>query len=114
VSDVAAWCGASVADVALCVSEAVTNAVLHAFRDRGDGSGTIRVLAACTGDGVLCVVVEDDGAGILEPRLGRPGLGIGLALVLATAVSTHMTATDPGSRICMRFAAGDRNRAMSR
>jgi serine/threonine-protein kinase RsbW/stage II sporulation protein AB (anti-sigma F factor) len=106
VSEVAARCGACVSDVALCVSEAVTNAVVHAFRDREDGSGTIRVLARCSDDGVLSVTVEDDGRGILEPRPDSPGLGLGLSMIGAVALSVRITATDGGSRIYMRFAAG--------
>jgi anti-sigma regulatory factor (Ser/Thr protein kinase) len=105
VSEVAARCGACVYDVALCVSEAVSNAVVHAFRDREDGSGTIRVLAGCTEEGILCVTVEDDGRGILEPRPDSPGLGLGLPTIGAMALSVQITATDGGSRIRMRFEA---------
>jgi anti-sigma regulatory factor (Ser/Thr protein kinase) len=104
VSRLAARCGASVGDVALCVSEAVGNAVVHAFRDREDGSGTIRVHAACTRDGFLCVTVEDDGRGILERRPDSPGLGLGLPLIAGIAFDTEIAATDNGSRIVMRFA----------
>ena len=77
VSQFAARCGVHAADVALCVSEAVTNAVVHAFRDREGRSGTIRVLAECTDGRMLRVSVEDDGVGV-SPRSDSPGLGLGL------------------------------------
>jgi anti-sigma regulatory factor (Ser/Thr protein kinase) len=104
VSAAAARCGASVADVALCVSEAVTNAVLHAYRDRDDGSGTIRVCADVTDDGLFRVVVDDDGLGMV-PRLDSPGLGLGLPTIGALAVDIAIRRRSPGSSICMQFHA---------
>src|ERR1044071_7534557 len=62
-------------DVRLAVSEAATNAVLHAYRDRDPGQ--IRVDARVLDDGRLRIVVEDDGFGPL-PRPDSPGLGLGL------------------------------------
>jgi anti-sigma regulatory factor (Ser/Thr protein kinase) len=103
VSEVAARFGAPVADVALCVSEAVTNAVLHAYRDRG-GLGTIRVCADVTHDGLFRVVVDDDGVGMV-PRLDSPGLGLGLPTIGALAVDIAITGRTPGSSVCMQFAA---------
>ena len=104
VSQVAARCGVHVANVALCVSEAVTNAVVHAFRDREGRSGTIRVLAECTDGRMLHVSVEDDGVGF-SPRPDSPGLGLGLGLISTLTSSMEISATDKGSRICMRFEA---------
>jgi two-component sensor histidine kinase len=62
------------------------------------------VLALRGEDGVLCVTVEDDGRGILEPRSDSPGLGLGLALIGAVALSLEITGTDAGSRVRIRFA----------
>ncbi len=104
VSQFAARCGVHAGDVALCVSEAVTNAVVHAFRDREGRSGTIRVLAECTDGRTLRVSVEDDGVGV-SPRSDSPGLGLGLALIRTLTSSMDISATDKGSRICMRFEA---------
>src|SRR4029077_19728249 len=59
--------------VRLSVSEAVTNAVVHAYRGR---PGNVYLTAAVVGDG-LWVLVADDGHG-LEPRADRPGIGLGL------------------------------------
>src|SRR4051794_36347353 len=62
-------------DVKLAVSEAATNAVLHAYRDREPGE--IRVHAELDDRGGLTITVEDDGFGPL-PRPDSPGLGLGL------------------------------------
>jgi anti-sigma regulatory factor (Ser/Thr protein kinase) len=101
VSRLAASCRANVADVALCVSEVVTNAILHAFRDRRDGSGCILVEAACW-DGALHVRVADDGIGV-GPRTDSPGLGMGLPLVSALASRLDITSNDPGVCVSMQF-----------
>jgi stage II sporulation protein AB (anti-sigma F factor) len=62
--------------IELCVSEAVTNAVVHGYRGRG-GRGQ---LEASHRDGELCVSIRDDGAG-LAPYVDSPGLGLGLPLM---------------------------------
>jgi|SRR5579884_492394 len=61
--------------VRLAVSEAVTNAVVHAY---GGGDGEIEVRAEIE-DEELRVEVDDDGCG-LQPW-HRQGLGLGLALM---------------------------------
>jgi serine/threonine-protein kinase RsbW len=62
----------------LAVSEAVTNAVVHAYRGP-EPAGRIELEATLTEDG-LCVYVRDDGAG-LTPVAESPGLGLGLPLM---------------------------------
>jgi len=62
--------------VRLAVSEAMTNAVLHAYRD---DAGEVHVTAALVCD-ELWVLIGDDGCG-LQPRADRPGLGLGLAII---------------------------------
>ena len=62
----------------LCVSEAVTNAVVHAYSGGGP-TGRIEVEAALIEDG-LCVYVRDDGAGLAHVA-ESPGLGLGLPLM---------------------------------
>ena len=64
-------------DVRSCVSEAVTNAVVHAY-PRGAG-GPIRV-AATTTVHELRVHIADDGCG-LESKTPNPGLGLGMQLM---------------------------------
>jgi anti-sigma regulatory factor (Ser/Thr protein kinase) len=94
------------ADVRLAVSEAATNAVLHAYRDRDPGQ--IRVQAFLADDGQLCVVVEDDGFGPL-PRADSPGLGLGLPTIASVADAVELSAgAAAGARLSMRFATGGR------
>lgn len=86
--------------VRLAMSEAVTNAVLHAYRD---GSGEVHVTAAVVCD-ELWVLVGDDGVG-LEARADRPGLGLGLALI--SQVSDEMAIAPRaggGTEVRMRFS----------
>jgi anti-sigma regulatory factor (Ser/Thr protein kinase)/PAS domain-containing protein len=66
-----------VGDIALAVTEAATNAVLHAFIDRP--AGRIDTVARA-GDGVIVVQVMDDGRG-MRPRSDSPGLGLGLPTI---------------------------------
>ena len=59
-----------IADIALAVTEACTNAVVHAYRD---SSGTISVTASHA-DGAPTVTVRDHGTG-MAPRVDTPGSG---------------------------------------
>jgi len=68
--------------VKLAVSEAVTNAVMHAYVDATQ-PGEVRLLASLDGDRVH-VTVSDDGCGMI-PRLDSPGLGVGLPFIANTA-----------------------------
>src|SRR5918996_2428825 len=71
--------------VALAVSEAVTNAIIHAYRDDhpGGSTGEIALRLKHNGEGIV-VTVADAGAGI-RPNPRTPGLGYGLALVASVA-----------------------------
>lgn len=55
-------------DIKTSVSEAVTNAVVHGYGERG---GTIRMKAAITEQGELTVEVIDNGCGIRDIREAR-------------------------------------------
>jgi serine/threonine-protein kinase RsbW len=66
------------ADVALAVSEACTNVVMHAYID-APSPGDLTVEASHQG-GELVVAVRDDGRGML-PRTDSPGMGLGLPLI---------------------------------
>ncbi len=86
--------------VRLAVSEAVTNAVLHAYRDR-PGHVTI---AAWAVNGELWVLIADDGSG-LRAASDRSGLGLGLALI--QQVSDQLTIVERaggGTELRVRFA----------
>lgn len=91
-------------DVRLAVSEAATNAVLHAYRDRPPGE--IRVDARVMDDGCLRIVVEDDGFGPL-PRPDSPGLGLGLPTIASVADAVELSAgSAAGARLAMMFVTG--------
>jgi anti-sigma regulatory factor (Ser/Thr protein kinase) len=62
--------------IRLAVSEAATNAVVHAY---GGRTGQIHLTAAVTGE-ELWVLVVDDGCGFQTPSR-QPGMGVGLALI---------------------------------
>ena len=91
-------------DVALAVSEALSNAVLHAYVGC-ESPGEMQVEAWVDSDG-LQIAVSDDGIGML-PRPDSPGLGLGLALIgqVADAVRVESRGTAPGVRLCMTFAS---------
>jgi anti-sigma regulatory factor (Ser/Thr protein kinase) len=88
-----------VADIALAVTEAVANVVMHAY-PRGR-AGLVRV-AADIEDDDLEVVVVDDGLGL---RPGpSPGIGAGLAILAETAHEFVVREREPhGIELWMRF-----------
>jgi len=91
----------TLAAVALCVSEAVSNAVVHAYRDL-DRPGAVEVEVRRP-NGYLCVRVRDHGSG-LTPRVDSPGLGLGLPLIAQTAASVEvLTPGDGGTEVRMRI-----------
>ena len=71
--------------VRLAVSEAATNAVVHAYRE-SDGQLQVHAHVAA---GELVVVVADKGSG-LAPRPDSPGLGLGMPL-MATVTSRFLS-----------------------
>jgi len=83
VADVACGIGADdnvLLRINLAVSEAATNAIQHAYRDRAAAdAGDVRVVV-CIYDDCLVVHIHDDGMG-LTPRNDSPGLGLGLCLM---------------------------------
>jgi two-component sensor histidine kinase len=91
--------GADSDGVALAVSEAVTNAILHAFRGRE--LGKIAVQAWLDGD-LFLVSVSDDGTG-MRPNPESPGLGLGLSLIGSVSDGVEIEKLDPGTRLRIRF-----------
>jgi anti-sigma regulatory factor (Ser/Thr protein kinase) len=87
--------------IRLAISEAVTNAVVHAYRG---GPGTVTVTAALAAD-ELWVLVADTGCGHQAPATD-PGLGWGLALI-AEATDSFVVAERAGGgtelRMCFRL-----------
>ena len=88
-------------DVALAVSEAVSNAVLHAYIGRVPGHVGIDAWIA---DERLHVIVSDDGGG-MRPRADSPGLRMGLSLIglVTDRLQVESRGAAPGTRVRMTF-----------
>jgi anti-sigma regulatory factor (Ser/Thr protein kinase) len=67
--------------IRLAASEAITNVVLHAYRQGAPGA--IQINASYV-EGEVWLLIADGGSG-LRPRAGSPGLGLGLALMAQVA-----------------------------
>jgi serine/threonine-protein kinase RsbW len=91
--------------VMLSVSEAVTNALVHAYRHVAEPAAERIELEARRQDTALIVIVRDFGCG-MAPRLDSPGLGLGLPLIAASASSVQIDTPPEGGRteVSMEFA----------
>jgi anti-sigma regulatory factor (Ser/Thr protein kinase) len=93
---------ATLAAVRVAVSEAVTNAVQHAYLDEPD-AGPVRVTAERSGD-CIWVAVSDEGRGML-PRPDSPGIGLGLPLIARMTQGFELHEREGGGTVLrMRFA----------
>jgi serine/threonine-protein kinase RsbW len=107
---VAAYCAEQGAEraltdrVLLSVSEAVTNALVHAYRHVEEPGRERIELEARRDIATLVVVVRDFGCG-MRPRLDSPGLGLGLPLIAASTSSLQIDTRPGGGRteISMEF-----------
>ena len=92
-------------DLRLAISEALTNAVLHAFRTQ-DLPGTVTITVDVTPDQLVEAVVRDDGMG-MSPRRDSPGLGLGLGLIASVADSVEQRVPGGGVgfelSMCFRY-----------
>jgi anti-sigma regulatory factor (Ser/Thr protein kinase) len=91
-------------DVRLAVTEACTNACVHAYEP--DAWDRPLALDASVRDGTILVTVRDRGAGMGVFRESE-GLGLGLPLItaLATAVEIKSGPDGQGTEVAMTFAA---------
>ena len=93
--------GAALGDLRLAVSEAVTNAVVHSYRD--DTTPGDVVVTARSSSGLVRVIVADRGMGF-RPRLDSPGSGVGLPIIAAVTTSFEIRAVMPcGTEVHMSF-----------
>jgi serine/threonine-protein kinase RsbW/stage II sporulation protein AB (anti-sigma F factor) len=93
------------ADVRLAVSEAVTNVVVHGYRNDPQ-PGTIEIVAAWSEE-ELRVTVCDTGEGC-TPRLDSPGLGMGLPIISQVTDGFELRKREPRGtelRMCFRIPA---------
>ena len=87
-------------EIRLAVSEALTNAVVHAYRN-GE-AGRLHVTAAVASD-ELWVLIGDDGRGLHAWNDSR-GLGIGLSLISGLSDDfAIVTRASGGTEVQMRF-----------
>ena len=94
--------GTRLADVALAVSEAVSNVIVHAYRGRATPGVLDLTLAAC--DDAIRVAIRDFGVGLV-PREDSPGLGLGLGVIGRLADRVEIKAPrDGGTELRMVFA----------
>jgi len=92
-------------DIALAVSEACSNVVMHAYR--GDAAPGQLAVDAYREGGEFFVVVCDEGIG-MAPRTDSPGLGLGLGLIAGLARRLEIVSQEPaGASVTMVFAAPD-------
>ena len=90
-------------DIALAVSEACSNVVMHAYRHEAT-PGPLAV-DAYRDDGEFFVVVCDEGIG-MAPRTDSPGLGLGLGLIAGLAKRLEIgSGQHAGATITMVFGA---------
>ena len=94
-----------VADVRLCVSEAVTNVVRHAYRPSATRSGDRVDVGVDCSDDELRIVVRDAGHGIAEGEARQDPGGFGLEIIdKLTTRHTVVTGSGAGTEIAMVFA----------
>jgi anti-sigma regulatory factor (Ser/Thr protein kinase) len=89
--------------IALAVSEAVTNAVVHAYVDAPE-PGDVEVTAELHAGNGLEIRVCDDGRG-MTPRLDSPGLGVGLPIVAKISERFKVEARPTGGTAVRMFFA---------
>ena len=92
---------AAQADIALAVSEACTNVVLHAYL--GHPQPGPLTAEAYHDNRKLVVVITDEGSG-MAPRHDSPGLGLGLPLITRLAERVDVSRSTPtGTEVRMTF-----------
>jgi anti-sigma regulatory factor (Ser/Thr protein kinase) len=101
VAEIARQAGMPDADVdavRLAASEAASNAVIHAYRER---AGELRIRARVDG-GELHLVIADEGDG-LAPRTDSPGLGLGLPIMAHVSERFEIVSGPAGTEIHLAF-----------
>jgi anti-sigma regulatory factor (Ser/Thr protein kinase) len=88
-------------NIALAVSEACTNVVVHAYREAA-AAGNLSVGLELE-EGSLHIQIGDEGMG-MRRRPDSPGLGLGLPIIASVADGFAVEpGPDGGTDLCMRF-----------
>lgn len=102
--------GEQIDAVRLTSSEALTNAVLHAYPGE---PGTVQVSAAVISR-ELVVLIADEGCG-MQPGAQRPGLGLGLGLIAKLTDDFEIgPRASGGTEVRMRFDLPEADRTAAR
>lgn len=90
-------------DLKLAVSEAMTNAVVHAYPQGDPGEVDVSITVESLANRVV-VVVADNGGG-MRPRPDSPGVGIGLPLIgnLVASMDVRPRSGGSGTEVHMTF-----------
>jgi anti-sigma regulatory factor (Ser/Thr protein kinase) len=113
VAEAAGADGERLEEIRLAVSEAITNAVVHAYRGGSAGRFNVTVAVAA---GELWVLVGDDGWGL---HAGNDSAGLGIGLSLISGLSDDFSILNRaagGTEVQMRFdfrTAGSGSRLIS-
>ena len=96
----------TIADLKLAVTEAVANAVRHAYPPEAPGRVSVELSA---GDGRLEIAVSDEGRGLGDAQLAPHGVepgesGMGLSIIRAIADEVEVGAGVDGRGTRVRFA----------
>jgi anti-sigma regulatory factor (Ser/Thr protein kinase) len=94
--------GVDVDGIALAVSEAVGNAVAHAYDDEAPGSIEVSATASPS---ELTVTVRDHGRGLAAGN-GNPGAGYGLTIIRRVAQHVELVDRPDGVELTMGFRRG--------
>ena len=89
--------------IALAVSEAASNAIIHGFLE-AEEPGHVIITASLLDPERMRIVVADNGCG-MQPRVDSPGLGLGLPLIaqLAERVDFDGNGNGRGTTVTMDF-----------
>ena len=95
---------AKLVQITLAVSEAASNAVLHAYRNEPAAhDGDVRVVVRACDASMLDVRIRDRGVGPM-PRTDSPGLGLGLCLMARETERFEIRAAPGGgTEVVLRF-----------
>ncbi|MBJ7454708.1 MAG: ATP-binding protein [Thermoleophilia bacterium] len=104
--DALGWGEENRTDISIAVTEACTNAVLHAYPAGAEGEYEVFAWAEPES---LVVAVRDRGRGII-PSVASPaaGLGLGLPLMLAIGDEVNFSNEDGVTEVRMTFSPGPR------